>query len=149
MDEAGPRPRVDFYVLKDPAEQAAGRFLCRLVEKAWKSGHRVYVHTAGAEATRRLDALLWSYRQDAFLPHEPYDPAAPEPTAPVLIGHRPEGPAGGGEVLVNAAPELPGFYRGFARVAEVVPAVPAERAAGRERYRRYREADVHLHSHDV
>lgn len=144
-----PRPRVDFYVLREEGEAAVGHFVCRLVEKAWRSGHRVYVHMPDDAAVARLDRLMWSYRQDSFLPHEPYTAPAPEPAAPVLIGSTPAGPAHEPEMLVNTGPGLPPFQRRFQRVAEIVSADPAERAAGRQRYRHYRQQDVELHFHEL
>lgn len=144
-----PRPRVDFYVLRDEGEAAVGRFVCRLVEKAWHSGHRVYVHMPDDDAVARLDRLMWSYRQDSFLPHEPWGATAPEPAAPVLIGSTSAAPAHDAEVLVNTGPGLPPFEGPFQRVAEIVSADPADRAAGRERYRHYRQQDVELHFHEL
>ena len=50
---------------------------------------------------------------------------------------------------MNLAPAFPSFYRGFSRVAEVVPAASDAREAGRARYRRYRDEDVELHFHEL
>ncbi|MDZ7752000.1 MAG: DNA polymerase III subunit chi [Gammaproteobacteria bacterium] len=144
-----PRTRVDFYVLPEEGEQAVGRFVCRLVEKAWRSGHSVYVHAPDDGAVARLDRLMWSYRQDSFLPHEPYRAAATEPAAPVLIGSGPAGPAHAPEVLVNTGLDLPPLPGRCPRVAEIVAADPEGRAAGRERYRHYRRQDVDLHFHEL
>ncbi len=144
-----PRPRVDFYVLREEGEAAVGHFVCRLVEKAWRSGHRVYVHMPDDDAVARLDRLMWSYRQDSFLPHEPCTALDTQPTAPVLIGSTPAGPAHETEMLVNTGPGLPPFQGRFQRVAEIVSADPGERAAGRERYRHYRQQDVELHFHEL
>lgn len=54
--------RVDFYVL--PVSEPHGRlsFACRLAEKAWLGGHKVYLHGEDDAAARSLDELLWSFR---------------------------------------------------------------------------------------
>ena len=57
--------RVDFYVL--PVSEPHGRlsFACRLAEKAWLGGHKVYLHGEDDAAARSLDELLWSFQRVA------------------------------------------------------------------------------------
>ncbi len=139
---------VDFYVLEDAAPAAPGALLCRLVERARGEGLAVYVHTASADADQEVDRLLWSWRQEGFLAHELYRPEAEPPVAPVRIGHGEPVPAAG-DVLVNLGAGVPRGYEAYPRVLEVVPGDPAARAAGRERYRRYRERGETLRHHPV
>jgi DNA polymerase-3 subunit chi len=51
-------------------------------------------------------------------------------------------------VLVNLHPEPPAFFSRFERLAEVVGADDEQLAAGRARYRFYRERGYELKSHD-
>jgi DNA polymerase-3 subunit chi len=55
------------------------------------------------------------------------------------------GPA---EVLVNLHPEPPPFFSRFERLAEIVAADDDALAAGRARYRFYRERGYELRQHD-
>ena len=50
--------RVDFYVASDEAARVA----CRLAEKAWKLGHKVYVHASDPTEAQKLDELRWTFR---------------------------------------------------------------------------------------
>lgn len=140
-------PRVDFYIVGDPSPGAAAVTACRLAEKAWQMGHRVYVNAASAEAAARLDDALWTFRQDSFVPHGRH-PEDADRDLPVLVGHGVD-PRGFGEVLVNLSAEVPGFHVHFARIAEVVAADPEARAAGRARFKFYRDQGYALHTHNV
>jgi DNA polymerase-3 subunit chi len=59
-------PEVLFYHLEfQPLE----RVLPVLLEKTLERGWRAVVETGSGERAEALDALLWSYRDDSFLPH--------------------------------------------------------------------------------
>lgn len=137
--------RVDFYVLPDVDIDAKYRFACRLVLRAIHAGQQVHVRTASPEAAGMLDDLMWAYPEDRFVPHaiaEEADAAA----APIRIGHAEPAP-GPDQVLVNLADDVPAFFARFERVAEVI--TEPERAAGRARYRHYRERGYPLFHHDL
>ena len=61
--------RIDFYLLSSDQPQTRLAYACRLAHKAWQKGHRVYLHCASEQMCQELDALLWSFRRDAFVPH--------------------------------------------------------------------------------
>jgi len=72
---------VDFYQLSvSPIE----RVLPRICERLMKSGERLLI-VAGAEQLGQLDALLWSYKPDSFLPHGTTGDPTPE-RQPILLG---------------------------------------------------------------
>lgn len=137
--------RVDFYILEAGGAEARQRFACRLTEKAFAQGHRVFVHTGDPESARRLDELLWTFRAGSFVPHEL---AEGDPGTPVHVGAG-EPPREQDDVLINLAPEVPLFFSRFTRVAEVVDGDEGAREAGRERYRFYRERGYTLDTHNV
>lgn len=55
-----------FYQLKG---QKLDRVLPPLLQKSLARGWRVVVQAASEERVEALDALLWTYQDDAFLPH--------------------------------------------------------------------------------
>jgi len=129
--------QIDFYTLEP--DSPGDRFLltCRLVERVRAEGLRVLVHCPTPDLARHLDRLLWTYRQDSFIPHGLVGQTDAVLT-PVLIGL--DGtPAEEDQVLINLAPEVPPFFSRFSRVCEPVDQDPLVRAAGRERFRYYRE----------
>jgi len=139
--------QVDFYIL---AEQAAGdryRLACRITEKAWQQGRRIYLHTNSAAESRHLDRLLWTYKEGSFLPHGLVGKADPE-INPILIGNAPDA-AGEHDVLINLAAEVPVFFGGFERVAEVIDHDPQVKQLGRARFRFYRDRGYNLSTHNI
>lgn len=77
-----------FYHLENhPLE----RVLPVLVEKSIERGWKVMVETGSEERAEALDLLLWTYRDDSFLPHARAGGDADE-LQPVLITSRPHNP---------------------------------------------------------
>ncbi len=139
--------RVDFYILNDNAADARQRFVCRLAEKAWQQGNKVYIHTGDPALSTRIDEMLWTFSQGSFVPHGmDNDPAADE--ADIHIGHGEE-PRHHDEVLINLSSEVPLFFSRFKRVAEIIDGDENQRQQGRERFRFYRERGYPLESHNI
>ncbi len=55
-----------FYHLET---QPLERVLPQLLEKTLERGWRAVVETSSSERAAALDAMLWTYRDDSFLPH--------------------------------------------------------------------------------
>ena len=55
-----------FYHLQD---QRLDRVLPQLLEMSLSRGWRVVVQASSEERVEALDAHLWTYRDDSFLPH--------------------------------------------------------------------------------
>lgn len=139
--------RVDFYILNDNATDARQRFVCRLAEKAWLQGNKVYIHTGDPALSSRIDEMLWTFSQGSFVPHGlDNDPAADE--VDIHIGHGDE-PRHHDEVLINLSSEVPLFFSRFQRVAEIIDGDENQRQQGRERFRFYRERGYPLESHNI
>lgn len=139
--------RVDFYLGKARDDSARIVLACRIIEKAWRSGHTVYVHTGSPEQTALCDQLLWTFRQGSFVPHVPA--AGDDGISPVLIGHEPEPALRTHEVIVNLGDEVPVFFGAFERLIEPVAGDEQQRQQARERYRFYRDRGYALDTHEL
>ncbi|MBI5040373.1 MAG: DNA polymerase III subunit chi [Gammaproteobacteria bacterium] len=139
--------RVDFYVLPnaDPAQRPL--LACKLAEKAYSQGLKVYIHTATESDARQLDELLWTFRDGSFLPHAIHS-AITGDAPPILLGHDHE-PATNTDVLINLGSDIPKFFGRFERVAELVDQRTELLAQSRERFRYYRERGYELKSHNL
>lgn len=143
--------RIDFYTLEP--ESPGDRFLlvCRLVERVYAEGLRVLVHCPDPEGARHLDRLLWTYRQDSFLPHGlvgPTNLTLDLTLTPVLISG--DGtPGSEDQVLINLDLEVPAFFSRFQRVCEPIDQDPNVKSAGRERFRYYRDRGYPLAHHPI
>ncbi len=142
-------PRIDFYVLDGADDRARLVYACRLIEKAYLQQLTVCVNLDSPAEAEAFDALLWTFADRAFVPHEVAGPdvrPGPPPAPPVVIGCRQPLAA---DLLVNLGAEPPEHYAGYARVAEFVDAEPARREAGRRRFAFYRAAGHTPETHRV
>jgi DNA polymerase-3 subunit chi len=135
---------IRFHTVNAAGGGARFRHACKLIEQAWLAGERVLVWLEDTSTAERLDQLLWTFSDGAFVPHEPLggDPRGSE--APVqLFSGSILGTAvleGGFTTLVNLRDAPSPEALGFARIVEVIDGDAACREAGRARFRFYREA---------
>jgi DNA polymerase-3 subunit chi len=142
--------RIDFYILDHAPGDASLSFACRLAEKAVAQNNEVLINASNSADCSRLDDLLWTFSQGSFLPHRLLaDASRTDEGEPVLIGCGQEPQNGRWDLLINLASEVPSFFARFSRVAEVVGAEEQIKAAGRERFRYYRDRGYELHTHKV
>lgn len=108
MSEAA--TEVLFYHL---GRQPLDKVLPGLLEKTLERGWRAVVQAGSQERVDALDALLWTYADDSFLPHgTARDGMADQ--QPVFLTHRDENPNGATvRFLVDGAeaPDLAGYIR--------------------------------------
>jgi len=139
--------RVDFYILEDESPATRQVYACRVAEKAYQQGRRVYLHVPDGRAAEQMDALLWTFRPGSFVPHARIEQDADEQT-PVHIGSAAE-PGHHHDVLINLGDDVPLFFSRFERVAEVVAGDAQQKARARDRFRFYRERGYELKTHNV
>jgi DNA polymerase-3 subunit chi len=94
---------VFYHLLKKPLERA----LPELLEKSYERGWRVVVQAASDERIDALDALLWTYRDDNFLPHGTARESEPalQPILLTVAEHNPNGATV--RFLIDGAPLPP------------------------------------------
>lgn len=123
-------------------------FVCRLVDKVYRKGHSILLHTEDDDQAAVVDDMLWTWQQGGFIPHEVYAGNAIT-DCPVVISDRPEYDADTHDVLINLANDVPLFFERFERVSEVVDGDEAVARMARQRYRFYREHGFNPESHDM
>jgi DNA polymerase-3 subunit chi len=138
---------VDFYLLKDDSAHGRVQFACRLADKAYRLGNRIFIHTESADQTQQLDKMLWTFQQNSFVPHAVYQAGQDDP-APVQLAHDAE-PGAGSQVLINLAADVPVFFSRFERVAELVSGNADVRRQGRKRYSFYKDRGYPLRTHEI
>ncbi|WPL16034.1 DNA polymerase III subunit chi [Thiorhodovibrio winogradskyi] len=139
--------RVDFYSLEPSFRGNRFDFACRLIEKIRTQGLRVLVHCPDIAQARALDRLLWTFRDEAFVPHGLVGQVDAEWT-PVLISPNGE-PVVENQVLINLAQEVPDFFSRFQRVCELIDQAPRVLTAGRQRWAWYKQQSVRLEHHRI
>ena len=135
--------QVDFYQIE--SSESALLFACRLIEKVYRLKRKVHVHTASSEEAESLDALLWTFKPETFIPHERYGAVL---AAPIQICYQAD-PVLHQDVLINLSATIPDFFSRFTRVAEIVPQAAERRDAARENFRFYKERGYPLNYHKM
>lgn len=145
---------VEFHTgIADPVA-----FVCRLLRKAQRQGHKAWV-TADPQTLGRLDAALWSFDPLSFVPHlridAPNGRAAAGPEHEALRQRTPiwlaEHAIATDErsLWVNLGAEAPPDASGWQRVIEIVAAEAAAAARGRDRWRAWRELGLQVQHHPM
>lgn len=136
--------KVDFYILANDSRE---RTACKLSEKAYGLGNRVYIHTESAQQTLHVDELLWTFRDGSFVPHERYQTGS-SGESPIQIGCD-ENPDTQCDVLINLTTGVPLFFSRFLRVAELVGTDNDAKKQGRDRFRFYRDRGYSIETHEL
>ena len=142
---------IDFYIMSDRKPNARQLLACKIAEKAYKKGHKIYIHTESEQQSSSMDKLLWTFRVGSFIPHAVANHSITnkgEANTPVLIGHDSD-PECSPDVLINLSHEVPGFFSRFERVAEVITEDAEQKQKGRERYKFYRDRGYELRNHTL
>lgn len=140
-------PRADFYLIDKPRfRQNPLLLVCELARKACDAGIPTLVLARSAAQAEALDDLLWSFDENAFIPHQIAGLDEDEEEAAVLIVP-PATEAAARPMVINLRDAVaPGP---FERVLEVVPADPDARAPLRERWKAYQAQGLELKKHDM
>ncbi len=103
---------VLFYHLEG---QPLERVLPSLLERSLERGWRVAVQSSAEERVDALDAHLWTYREDSFLPHGTHrEPSAAD--QPILITVNDDNPSGAAvRFLIDGAP-MPADAHAYERI---------------------------------
>lgn len=139
--------KINFYILASNNDIERLHFVCRLVEKAYKNQHRIYIHTDTRALAHQLDELLWTYRDECFLPHH-LSGEGPEPHPPIQIGYETK-PEKHRDILINLHPNVPEFVSQFALVCEIIKNTPDHQALARDNYRQYRTQGYNITTHKL
>lgn len=141
--------RVDFYLLQDKSKLTPDHVTCKLAEKIYKSGERAHIHTSNSQQAAKIDALLWTFRQGSFVPHEIVsDASTQQAVAPITIGWHESMPQGT-DIVLNLGEKIPSFYNHCQRITEVVAANDQAKKTGRARYREYKNHHCQMAQHDI
>ena len=132
--------RIDFHSnVGDPLLYA-----CRLVRKAYLAGQPLIV-LAESPRLRAFDEQLWTFSPLDFVPHCLAGSPLTAQTPVVLTSSLDDVPHH--QILLNLGVTVPPQFARFERLLEIVGNAPDELAAGRDRYRFYRDRGYALNNY--
>ena len=138
--------RVDFYLLAKSQPKDCWLLACRLLEKAYQRGHRVFVYCETADDAILLDELLWTYKDDSFIPHTLQGEGSPSPVIQIGYGDNADN---FNDILINMSTSIPAFHIRFQRIMEIVLDQDSAKEISRQHYRTYRNQQCELHTHSI
>ncbi|NKB32290.1 MAG: DNA polymerase III subunit chi [Pseudomonadales bacterium] len=135
--------QISFYSLSKGDEDTRLQFACRLVEKAFSLGHKIFIQVEDEQQQRLVDDLLWQFKASSFIPHA----VTGEGTEAIEIGlasspsHQ--------DVLINLSAKQCEQHQQFKRINEIVGPDEDSLATGRQIYRFYQTQGFKPDNHKV
>ena len=138
--------RADFYLIAKPRFRDDPLLLvCELVKRAYTAEQPTLILARSQEQADELDAKLWEFDEDSFIPHQI---AGDEDDALTAVLIAPPGvETADRNLVVNLRDEC--AEGTFERVLEVVAADSAERDGSRVRWSEYKRRGFELTKHDM
>lgn len=131
------------------------RFICRLSQGAVESGGRVLVWSDSIGELERVDADLWRFPPEGFLPHEFWQGGAyPADVPVVLAGGVSDGPLSVPDSSISGIEFVALFLVSGRRAAgrgvgEIVGESLEELAEARDRFRAYKASGFEIEHHTM
>jgi DNA polymerase-3 subunit chi len=140
--------KIDFYILNDEKANADWLLACRLIDKAYQSGHQIFILMDDQKQAFAFDELLWSYDPQSFIPHH-IQGEGPHPAPPVQIGFEAQTPPKMRDVFINLSTQLPDYFKQFKRICEIVAANETSKQLKREHYRIYQKIQKQINTYQI
>lgn len=139
-------PRADFYLIAKPRFREDPLLLvCELVRKAFAGEQPTVILARSQDQAEEIDERLWSFSDDAFIPHQIAGDDDDAITAVLIV---PPGIEVEDRPLAINLHDACAFGN-HARILEVVAADPAERDGSRRRWKQYQSRGYELTKHDM
>ena len=142
------KPDVLFHHFNSIGNKNYLLYVCKLVEKGFKQKIQpIYIQTSNQQQAEQLDKLLWTFKQDSFIPHSIV--GAPDlDSTPVQIGWN-ENQFHPAAAIVNLSEEMPISYLESKRIHEIVEEDEVKKNKARERWKNYKSKGCQLNIHHV
>ena len=140
-------PRADFYLIAKPRFLGEPlKLVCELARRAYDANQWTLVLARDAAQAEALDELLWSFDEDAYIPHQIAGTDEEDELTPVLIA-APDVDVPARALVINLRDAA--FEGPCERVLEVVPADASAREPLRERWKQYKARGFELNKHEM
>ena len=139
MNQVIKKPQVLFHQFKKKSGRDLLVYACRLVEKGYKQGtSSIYIHCNNEDEANEIDALLWTFRQESFVPHSLI---SKENGSPIEIGWE-ENQASNIIAIVNLSNQIPEASKDSDKIHEIVENDEDKKKIAREKWKSYNQMDL-------
>ncbi|MGD9842876.1 MAG: DNA polymerase III subunit chi [Steroidobacteraceae bacterium] len=143
-------PQIEFHILSNTGADASMRHACQLVDQACQQQHAVFLRVESDAAAQHMDELLWTFRDQAFIPHEIISAQSPShPRIMALIGKDEKLLAPFQSLLINLSSTLPVQLNDVQRIIEIVDTDLLHKQHARDRYKLYRDQGYQLETLNI
>lgn len=134
---------AEFIELHAPEEKPAQ--VCLRTAIHYERGETVSIYTPDQGEAAELDSRLWTFRQNAFIPHVRLEEAEDPLVEPVVIFSAEPGDVESDVLIVASADGLPDWFAAFAHLYDFAAVYDAElRQASRARYAACKDAGYRM-----
>lgn len=140
-------PSIDFYFISAQGVQARLLFACRLLEKAYQQKHQIFVLLQDLEKAQLLDKLLWTFRDESFIPHQLLFNTQ-ETSAPIQISYQAQLTTHQ-DILLNLYHPIPDCHQHFNRLLEIITQEPSMQEIAKEHHEFYAKKGYKISLHHL
>jgi len=134
---------ADFVELKAADQKLP--VVCDLVARHYERGETVAVFTPDPAEAEQLDSLLWTFRQNSFIPHVRIESAREPLVEPVIIFSGEPGDLRSDVLVIVSAQDIPEWFSGFGVIHDFAEIYDQDRRqASRARFTAYRAAGYRM-----
>ncbi|MEY8212099.1 MAG: DNA polymerase III subunit chi [Gammaproteobacteria bacterium] len=142
------KPDVLFHHFRSIGSKNYLLYVCKLVEKGFKQKIQpIYIQTKNQQQAIQLDKLLWTFKQDSFIPHTIVGASGLDST-PVQIGWN-ENQFHTAAAIVNLSEEIPISYLESKKIHEIIDDDEVKKNKARERWKNYKSEGCHLDVYQI
>ena len=142
------KPDVLFHHFHSIGSKNYLLYVCKLVEKGFKQSIQpIYIQTKNQQQAVQLDKLLWTFKQDSFIPHTIVGDSSLDST-PVQIGWN-ENQFYKAAAIVNLSEEIPISYLESKKIHEIIDDDEVKKNEARERWKNYKSKGCQLGVHQI
>ena len=120
------------------------RIVCDLTENCYLKKERLVIFTKNEDEGKRIDSLIWTWKQHSFVPHKYLERLSTSQKEPVVLTTNIENPADYTTVLL-VAPLPVEQVKQFSKVIDFAEKYDSSKIeSSRQRYKIYKEHDLKI-----
>ena len=123
-------------------------YVCKLIEKGYKQNiNPIFIKTDTQTQAEELDKLLWTFRQESYIPHTLVDQDSNN-TQPVQIGWI-DNEIEDAEAIINLSDGMPDISKHLKKIHEIIVNIDERKEKARERWKKYKSIGFNIKAYKV
>lgn len=123
-------------------------YVCKLIEKGYKQNiNPIYIKTDTQKEAEELDKILWTFRQESYIPHTLVDQDSNN-TQPVQIGWI-DNEIEDAEAIINLSDGMPDISNHLKKIHEIIENIDEKKEKARERWKKYKSIGFNIKAYKV